>query len=127
VQFWATDFLITVINGEKNMVRLSFIVTSATAPLLGVFVGGWLVDRMGGYQGAAETANTLRTCVIFGTIGQSLHESAVLLVPLDSLPPRSCTACFFSFPVTYLNDLWSVIAFLWYVLLSCARSLPTDG
>jgi hypothetical protein len=43
-------------------------VTSLTAPTTGVFFGGWIIDRQGGYKDETGKAamDTLRTCCYFG-------------------------------------------------------------
>ena len=47
--------------------QIAFAITSLTGPLAGVFFGGWLVDKMGGYRAdASATLQTLKTCNIFG-------------------------------------------------------------
>ena len=53
--------------------------TSISAPLLGVFIGGYIIDKLGGYQGAAGLALTLKCCMIFGTVAASM---GVCTVPL---------------------------------------------
>ena len=42
--------------------------TSLTAPTTGVFFGGWIIDRQGGYKDETGKAamDTLRTCSYFG-------------------------------------------------------------
>ena len=52
VQFWATEFFTAVVGAKYKTVLVSFAATSATAPVLGVVVGGLAVDSFGGYKGA---------------------------------------------------------------------------
>jgi len=75
IQFWVTKYLIVVIGKKQDDVTLAFGVTSITAPIVGVFVGGTIIDKLGGYQGPVATARTLKCCAIFA-IGAS--SSAVL-------------------------------------------------
>jgi hypothetical protein len=51
-----------------TLVVFAFSVTSATAPIIGVLFGGWMVDRYGGYKGVRGT----RTMV-------DLHSSLLIL------------------------------------------------
>ena len=44
---------------------MAFAIVSISAPLLGVFGGGVLVDKMGGFGTPVGMATTLRTCTIF--------------------------------------------------------------
>ncbi len=46
--------------------NLLFVATSATAPILGVLFGGWLIDRLGGYRGTVQCANALQVCFYLG-------------------------------------------------------------
>lgn len=50
IQFWFSDFLITVMNMEKETVFGIFTVVSISGPVLGVVFGGWLSSRLGGYN-----------------------------------------------------------------------------
>lgn len=69
VQFWATAFMIRTLPGESHLVIMTlFVITSATAPVLGVFFGGWVIDRLGGYAaGPAQRARALRAISAMGT------------------------------------------------------------
>eukprot|EP00946_MAST-07B_sp_MAST-7B-sp1_P005351 g5351.t1 len=67
IQFWVTAYMINVVGAKKIDVQIAFAITSLTGPLAGVFFGGWLVDKMGGYkEDESATANTLKTCLLFG-------------------------------------------------------------
>lgn len=50
IQYWVTDYLIRGRGYSENAVMLSFVITNATAPILGVVIGGKLIDSCGGYQ-----------------------------------------------------------------------------
>jgi len=64
-----------VIGKDQADVTVAFGITSITAPIVGVFLGGTIIDKLGGYQGPVATARTLKCCAIFA-IGAS--SSAVL-------------------------------------------------
>jgi MFS family permease len=67
IQFWTVSYMINVLGAALLDVQIAFAISSITGPLLGVFFGGWLVDKMGGYkEDSMATANTLLTCNIFG-------------------------------------------------------------
>lgn len=70
-------------------------------PTLGVFFGGWVVDLSGGYRGAHQRVVALELCTIFGGL-----------------------ACIFSLPITFLDDIFTVVALLWVVLFFGGSLLP---
>merc|ERR1712032_489745 len=52
IQFWFSDFLITVMNMKKEVVFSIFTVVSISGPVFGVVFGGWLSSKLGGYNNA---------------------------------------------------------------------------
>lgn len=70
IQFWITDYLIKDpdIMADPMAVTIGFAITALTGPVGGVFFGGWLCDRQGGYKDntGEATYTTLRTCMAFG-------------------------------------------------------------
>ena len=52
IQFWFSDFLITVMNMKKEVVFSVFTLVSISGPVVGVVFGGWLSSRLGGYNNA---------------------------------------------------------------------------
>jgi hypothetical protein len=48
VQFWATEFLLKVVGAPYSECLGAFAGTSASAPVLGVVLGGIIVDKIGG-------------------------------------------------------------------------------
>jgi MFS family permease len=68
IQFWITDYLVRDIGSDPAAVVAGFAITSLTAPTAGVFFGGWLIDRMGGYKDDSGQSAfvTLRVCCLFG-------------------------------------------------------------
>jgi len=68
IQFWVTEYMTDVIGQEKSIVVPTFGITSITAPLLGVFLGGCVTDKLGGYRGDVEMARTLKACFITGCL-----------------------------------------------------------
>jgi len=79
IQFWVTKYLVNVIGVDQGPVTPVFGLTSITAPLLGVFLGGYIIDNLGGYQGAAGLALTLKCCAIFGLIASSCAILCVII------------------------------------------------
>ena len=66
-QFWITEYatakLPEGLGVDPTVVLWSFAFTSVTAPVTGVFLGGWVIDQQGGYKD--EVYPTLRTCLYF--------------------------------------------------------------
>lgn len=50
IQFWITEYMLAVIRGNYGTVLIAFSAVSATAPTLGVVIGGNVIDRLGGYM-----------------------------------------------------------------------------
>lgn len=50
IQFWFSDFLITVMNLEKNVVFTLFAFVSISGPVVGVILGGYISSKLGGYN-----------------------------------------------------------------------------
>lgn len=50
IQFWGSDFLITVMKLEKEMVFGLFGFVSISGPVFGVIFGGYVSSKLGGYN-----------------------------------------------------------------------------
>lgn len=50
IQFWFSDFLITVMNLEKEVVFSIFGFVSISGPVFGVIFGGYISSKLGGYN-----------------------------------------------------------------------------
>ena len=50
IQFWFSDFLITVMNLEKEKVFTIFGIVSISGPVFGVIFGGFISTKLGGYN-----------------------------------------------------------------------------
>jgi len=101
VQFWGTKYLTVALHAPLPLVSTLFILCAATGPTLGVFFGGWVVDRLGGYKGAHQRVVALELCATFGVL-----------------------AFVFSLPLTFLNNIFAVVGLLWVVLLFGGAMLP---
>ena len=66
MQFWVTEYLLVVVNANFATILISFSITSATAPTAGVIFGGWVIDRLGGFEGDRGPELTSRANSIFG-------------------------------------------------------------
>lgn len=48
IQFWITDYMIKVIKLETEKAYILFIIVCISAPTLGVILGGYLIEKLGG-------------------------------------------------------------------------------
>ena len=62
VIFWASDYGINVIHGKHNQVLSIFVIVCITGPILGIILGGIVVQKFaGGYEGK----HSILFCLIF--------------------------------------------------------------
>jgi MFS family permease len=66
VQFWVTAYCMRVLHDKLEDTMVSFVSVALTAPTLGVFTGGWLVDRIGGYK--KELRRVTRYCTVLAIL-----------------------------------------------------------
>jgi MFS family permease len=99
VQYWASDYLSDVIlETNKDLINLSFIIICVTSPTLGIIIGGLITLKTGGY----EAKHSILICLIFAV----------------------CAAGF-SIPVPWMNNIYTFTIFLWLVLFFGAAILPS--
>jgi len=101
IQYWATDYLESELNGNEKVVRGQFLLTSATAPVAGVIFGGWFVEYIGGYKSTAQRRKAIGWCLVFGILA-------------------SVAAVF----VTAVYNTWEATALLWVLLFFGGAVLP---
>ncbi|KAF1326778.1 Major facilitator superfamily, partial [Globisporangium splendens] len=101
VQYWSTIFMIKSLHASKYLVNGLFVIVAGTGPIFGVFYGGWLIDRYGGYIGVQQRAASLGICMILGIIAFGI--SAV---------------------TTFFDDIYITAGFLWLLLFFGGSILP---
>ncbi|CAH0490903.1 unnamed protein product [Peronospora farinosa] len=101
VQYWSTIYMIKSLHASKYLVNALFVVVSGTGPILGVFFGGWLIDRSGGYIGVEQRARALGICMSLGL-----------------------TAFFISAVATFFDNVFITSGFLWLLLFFGGAILP---
>jgi len=84
IQFWVTSYLVDVLGAPKDRVVASFAIVSITAPILGVAIGAAFVDKLGGYEGPAGIARTLKICAVFASIAAIAALSTCFVPPSES-------------------------------------------
>lgn len=98
IQYWISDYMITVLKQEETVVFSSFAFISVTGPVLGVVVGGNVTTCLGGYN----SKRSMKTTCILGVL------------------------CIFSaFPVIFLDNFIAVAVLVWLLLFSGGCILPS--
>lgn len=62
-----TSYFIKIIGASRDQVVLTFSICCITAPVMGVLVGGMIVDKCGGYRGK-NILCAMRLCLLFATL-----------------------------------------------------------
>mmetsp|Transcript_28055 Transcript_28055/g.27743 ORF Transcript_28055/g.27743 Transcript_28055/m.27743 type:complete len:99 (+) Transcript_28055:674-970(+) len=65
IQFWASDYLLNVMEMQPSLVFPTYAITTITGPTLGVVTGGAVCHKTGGYRGK----NAIYVCASFGFMG----------------------------------------------------------
>ncbi len=98
IQYWASNYEKKVLEEkDDNKIFLSFTIVCITSPTLGLFFGGFISSKTGGY----ESKHSILLCLIFG-----------LLAGISSIP------------VPWVDDIFYFTLYLWLVLFFGAAILP---
>jgi MFS family permease len=101
IQYWITIYLIEVLGSDPVLVLCSFGITCITGPLVGVLVGSYISDNMGGYKGE-NLLVALKLCAVFAVM-----------------------ACVFAIPIGFVGSLVFVTPLLWALLFFGGAMIPT--
>ncbi|GMH55915.1 hypothetical protein TrST_g5155 [Triparma strigata] len=101
VQYWGTAYMKLVLNGNPAVTSSLFIGVAATGPVMGVFCGGWAVDKLGGYRGYECRNRTMKLCCGLGF-----------------------ASCVFGFPSVFVDDVYIFAGLLWLMLFFGGGVLP---
>lgn len=96
--YWFSDYLILFLKMPEEQVFISYGVAVITGPIVGVLIGGSVINSVGGYNS---------TKAVFITLGMALFCVAVAV------------------PIGFLSNYWLVIVLFWFVLLAGGFVLPT--
>eukprot|EP00923_Selenidium_pygospionis_P049495 GHVN01085265.1.p1 GENE.GHVN01085265.1~~GHVN01085265.1.p1 ORF type:complete len:646 (+),score=125.04 GHVN01085265.1:1108-3045(+) len=66
VQYWSTAYFIEVLGVASELVLVGFSAVAASAPTVGVLLGGIVTDRIGGYKSKTGMYKSLLLCSGFG-------------------------------------------------------------
>ena len=97
VQFWGTSYMLVGLSAPTALVNTMFVCCAGTAPTMGVFFGGWIVDYIGGYIGSSQRVSVLKLCVVMGECGMASCSWLQLRVCAQgpwvaSSPPWQCSS-----------------------------------
>lgn len=67
IQFWGTVYINEVLEESPTNSMIIYAFLTITAPILGVFFGGFVSDKLGGYKGK-NVFNTLKLCLAFSIV-----------------------------------------------------------
>ena len=99
VQYWTSDYMLIALGIEDEMKRLyAFSIVCLTSPTCGLLLGGYIVDKLGGYS--------KKSALIF-----------CLIVSLISIIP--------GIPLPLVDSIFLYALFLWLLLFFGASTLPT--
>jgi hypothetical protein len=51
IQFWVSNYMKDVMKIESHLIFIAFVATCITSPTLGIIIGGYIVQKSGGYEG----------------------------------------------------------------------------
>ena len=92
VQYWASDYIEHGLGVKDQHQQLyAFIIVCSTSPTLGLIIGGFIVDKLGGYR--------KKSALIFGLV-----MSVLASIPAIPLP-------FVNSLIAYSTLLWAVLFF----------------
>ena len=64
IQFWSTTYIEDVFGVDATSAMIIYASLCITSPIAGVFFGGFISDKMGGYKGE-NMINSLKLCMAF--------------------------------------------------------------
>ena len=97
IQYWVSDYLITELKVEQEVVFVTFSIISITGPVLGVVIGGNVTTFLGGYN----SKKSLQICLV------------VALMCLGS-----------AIPTPFVNNFPLFVVLLWFLLFFGGAILP---
>jgi MFS family permease len=97
IEFWITDYMVTILKQEENKVYITFAIVCISAPTLGVLLGGYLIDNLGGYT----DKRALQTCFHFSVVS-------------------GCCGI----PLPFVNSFWLFVLLMWFTLFFGGSIMP---
>lgn len=132
--------MLLVLSTPQSYVNIMFVLCAGTGPTLGVFFGGYIIDKMGGYIGNKQRTISLRICLctgilagIFATIGSFITNFVLFIICLwlilffgASLLP-SCTGILVSIVPRKYRPISSSLSIFVFNIFGYSFSLFLSG
>lgn len=97
IEFWITDYMTTILHQDVDKVFITFAVVCITAPTLGVLIGGYVIENLGGYT----DKRALQTCFHFSVVA-------------------GCCGL----PLPLINSFWVFTTLMWFTLFFGGSIMP---
>lgn len=69
IQFWISDYMMLVLKVNPKNVFITFAVVCITAPVLGVIVGGYFIQKLGGYTSPDALNHCFKVSILAAAAG----------------------------------------------------------
>lgn len=92
IRYWVVLYRTEVFGDDIGQVVAAFTIVSASAPILGMFLGGGLIDRCGGYRTKTGVAKSMRVLMGF-SLCAGPSAAAVLLSDLGTKSSLRLFSC----------------------------------
>ena len=119
IQFWLTDYFINVLHFEQTSVNIAYAVVSITGPTSGCGFGGFIINRIGGY----ENPKTVYYVFLFASIGigsaifipfvnnsDSFENWVMAAIPFAAF--HACTYLYSNLRIVPNLIFWLTVAFI---------------
>ena len=97
IQFWISDYMLTILHIKPETVFISFTIVCISAPVLGVIYGGYIIQSVGGYT----NTEAINICLKYGIVA-------------------ACCGIF----TPYIDVFFFFIVFIWLLLFFGASIVP---
>ena len=94
LQFWGTLYIIDILNEDSRTAMWTYAFITLTAPFFGVFLGGWISDRCGGYKGK-RVVTALKLCMWFSLTATIIGLMLGFVFTLQAWAPMVWLQIFF--------------------------------
>ena len=79
IQFWISDYMQTVLHVDHKKVFITFAVVCITAPVFGVLMGGYTIQKLGGYTNRKALEACFKVSILAALSG-------IFLPLIDNIP-----------------------------------------
>lgn len=72
IEFWITNYMHIILHQDVDKVYVTFAIVCISAPTLGVLIGGYLIEQLGGYTDTRALETCFKCSIIAGGCGMPL-------------------------------------------------------